>query len=91
MITGRPLHQNRGISFGGKLTKLKHTFKGSSIKGLMMKSRDLVSKENPDNGTEYGGVGGLIQPPPHEPTPSERLMQLLQLDPLDTETEVDVE
>jgi hypothetical protein len=51
----------------------------------------LVSEEDPQYGSEFGGVGGMIQPPPHEPTPSERLHQLYQVDPQDIETIVDVE
>lgn len=29
--------------------------------------RALFSGETFDSGSEYGGVGGLIQPPPHDP------------------------
>lgn len=51
----------------------------------------MISQEDPDTGTEYGGVSGLVQPPPHEPTASERLMMLKAIYPNDTETTVDVE
>lgn len=39
---------------------------------------DFISGENPEgvNAGEFSGVGGLIQPPPHDPTAdaSEQLM-----------------
>lgn len=50
-------------------------------------SRDLVSTEDPDDGSEYGGVGGLIQPPPHTPTASERLSMIYAIDPDDDGTQ----
>lgn len=46
-------------------------------------SRDLVSTEDYRTGTEFGGVGGLIQPPPHVPTASERLSMIYAIDPMD--------
>jgi hypothetical protein len=33
--------------------------------------------------TEFGGVAGLVQPAPHVPTASERLMQIHSIDPDD--------
>jgi len=46
-------------------------------------SRDLVSDEDYRTGSEFGGVGGLIQPPPHVPTESERLHMIYAIDPMD--------
>ena len=46
-------------------------------------SRDLVSEEDYREGSEFGGVDGLIQPPPHVPDASERLMMLKAIDPTD--------
>lgn len=37
--------------------------------------------KDPNRGTELGGVAGLIQPAPHEPTPSETLMQIYATEP----------
>lgn len=54
-------------------------------------SQPLVSEEDPAFGSEFGGVGGIIQPPPHEPTPAERRMQLMHVPTQDLETTVDVE
>lgn len=50
-------------------------------------SRDLVSEENYRDGSEFSGVGGLIQPVPHTPTASERLMMVYAIDPTDDGTE----
>lgn len=50
-------------------------------------SRSLVSTEDPTRGTEFGGVGGTIQPPPHVPTASERLAMVYAIDPTDPGTE----
>lgn len=52
-------------------------------------SRDLVSTEDYRNGSEFGGVGGLIQPPPHVPTASERLHMIYAIDPEDDGTRPD--
>lgn len=49
-------------------------------------SRNLVSTENYRDGTEFGGVAGLIQPPPHTPTASERLHMIYAIDPEDDGT-----
>ena len=38
-------------------------------------------------GTEFGGVGGLVQPPPHRPSAQERRMQIMMIDPSDPGTE----
>jgi hypothetical protein len=46
-------------------------------------SRDLVSTDDYRTGTEFGGVGGLIQPPPHVPTAGERLSMIYAIDPTD--------
>jgi hypothetical protein len=52
-------------------------------------SRDLVSTEDPDTGSEFGGVAGLIQPAPHVPTASERLRMVYAIDPTDDGTRPD--
>ena len=52
-------------------------------------SRDiLTATEHYTAGTEFGGVAGLVQPPPHVPTAHERLMQVYAIDPTDPGTEV---
>lgn len=50
-------------------------------------SRDLVSDDDYRTGTEFGGVAGLIQPPPHVPTASERLHMVYAIDPADDGTQ----
>lgn len=52
-------------------------------------SRNLVSTEDPSKGSEFGGVGGLIQPSPHKPSASERLMMIHNIDPEDDGTHED--
>lgn len=52
-------------------------------------SRDLVSTEDYWTGSEFGGVAGLIQPAPHNPTASERLSQIYAIDPMDDGTHPD--
>jgi hypothetical protein len=52
-------------------------------------SRDLVSTEDPARGSQFGGVGGLIQPSPHVPSASERLSMIYAIDPLDDGTRED--
>jgi hypothetical protein len=42
-----------------------------------------VSEDDYRLGSEFGGVGGLIQPAPHSATSSERLMQIYAIDPMD--------
>lgn len=37
-------------------------------------------------GSEFGGVAGRIQPPPHVPTAIERLHQIYRIDPTDDGT-----
>jgi hypothetical protein len=52
-------------------------------------SRDILTNLNDyRNGTEYGGVAGLVQPAPHVPTASERLSAIYAIDPTDSGTEV---
>lgn len=52
-------------------------------------SRNLVSTEDYRQGSEFGGVGGLIQPSPHVPTASERLMMVYAIDSCDDGTRGD--
>jgi hypothetical protein len=52
-------------------------------------SRNLVSEEDYRDGSEFSGVGGLIQPPPHVPTASERLSMIYAIDPTDDGTRGD--
>lgn len=44
---------------------------------------NLTSDTDYTTGSEFGGVDGLIQPPPHDVvnSPSEQLMQIYQTDP----------
>jgi hypothetical protein len=48
-----------------------------------------VSTEDYSQGSEFGGVGGLIQPTPHVPSASERLMMTYAIDPQDDGTRPD--
>jgi len=51
-------------------------------------SRDLLANDNDyRDGTEYGGVAGLVQPAPHVPNASERLSAIYAIDPTDSGTE----
>lgn len=52
-------------------------------------SKSLVSTDDPARGSEFGGVGGLIQPPPHAPSASERLSMIYAIDPMDDGTRDD--
>lgn len=53
-------------------------------------SRDILTPTTDyREGSEYGGVGGLVQPPPHVPTASERLRQVYAIDPMDDGTRPD--
>jgi hypothetical protein len=52
-------------------------------------SRDLVSDTDYRTGSEFGGVGGLIQPAPHTPSASERLHMIYAIDPMDDGTRDD--
>jgi hypothetical protein len=56
---------------------------------LPIDSRDLVSPISYRDGSEFGGVAGLIQPPPHVPTASERMMMIRAIDPMDDGTRSD--
>lgn len=46
-------------------------------------SRSLLSDLGYADGSEFGGVAGLIQPAPHTPTASERLSMIYAIDPTD--------
>jgi hypothetical protein len=46
-------------------------------------SRSLVSEEDYQTGSEFGGVAGMIQPAPHVPSSSERLAMIYAIDPTD--------
>lgn len=50
---------------------------------LEIHSESLVSTEDPLDGSAFGGVGGVIQPPPHNPSGSERLSMIYAIDPMD--------
>ncbi len=52
-------------------------------------NRDLISTTPASEGSEFGGVPGLIQPPPHSLTPSEILQQIHNIDPSDDGTHED--
>lgn len=52
-------------------------------------SHDLVSDEDYRTGSEFGGVAGLIQPPPHVPDAAERLHMVYAIDPTDDGTRPD--
>lgn len=56
---------------------------------LEIHSKDLVSTADPDRGSEFGGVPGLVQPPPHKPSGSERLSMIYAIDSLDDGTRED--
>jgi hypothetical protein len=49
-------------------------------------SRDIVSQTSYREGSEFGGVDGLIQPAPHVPNSAERLHMIYAIDPLDDGT-----
>jgi hypothetical protein len=49
-------------------------------------SHSLVSTDDPNTGSEFGGVAGIVQPPPHNPTASERLSMIYAIDPMDDGT-----
>lgn len=50
-------------------------------------SRSLVSEQDYKDGSEFGGVAGLIQPLPHTPNASERLSMIYAIDPTDSGAE----
>lgn len=55
-----------------------------------VQSVDILNPRNlpdPNRGTEFGGVEGLIQPPPHVPTGHERMRQIYLIDPTDAGNE----
>lgn len=53
-------------------------------------SVDILTNPNDyRGGTEYGGVAGPVQPPPHTPTAGERRAQLMRIDPMDDGTRPD--
>lgn len=56
---------------------------------LPINSRSLVSEEDYRDGSEFGGVAGLIQPAPHTPTATERLSMIYAIDPIDDGTRSD--
>lgn len=58
-----------------------------NVPTLPVTSRDLVSPYDYRAGSEFGGVPGIIQPPPHVPTASERLHMVHNIDPTDPGTE----
>lgn len=41
----------------------------------------MADTRNIEDGSEYGGVEGLIQPSPHEPTAAEKLQLIYVLNP----------
>jgi hypothetical protein len=50
---------------------------------LPVNSKSYVSEVDYREGSEFGGVPGLIQPAPHTPNASERLMSIYAIDPAD--------
>lgn len=54
-----------------------------------IRSKDIVSTEDYRDGSEFGGVDGRIQPPPHVPSASERLHMVYAIDPTDDGTRKD--
>lgn len=50
-------------------------------------STSPVSTDNYRTGTEFGGVSGIIAPPPHVPTAAEWLSMVYAIDPTDPGTE----
>jgi hypothetical protein len=53
------------------------------------------NKYDPQKGSEYGGVPGLIQPPPHELTAKDKLKMLYQTLPevgyIDGQNPIDIQ
>jgi hypothetical protein len=68
---------------------LEPTRDPKQINRLPLSSRDLVSDYDYRTGSEFGGVPGIIQPPPHVPTAAERLHMVHAIDPTDAGTEPD--
>jgi len=52
-------------------------------------SRSHISTDDPATGSEFGGVSGLVQPPPHNPSAGERLNMVYAIDPMDDGTRAD--
>ncbi len=46
-------------------------------------SESIVSEGDYTKGTEFGGVDGVVQPPPHRSTARERRSMVMFLDPAD--------
>ena len=56
---------------------------------MVYDSQDVLTNSLPyGEGTEFGGVDGLVQPPPHVPTGIERMRQIYAIDPADPGTGV---
>jgi hypothetical protein len=47
-------------------------------------SRDLTNPLSYKDGSEFGGVAGMVQPAPHNPNAHERLWQVYAIDPTDS-------
>lgn len=47
----------------------------------------LANTNDYRTGSEFGGVMGIVQPPPHVPTARERRMAIMFIDPTDPGTE----
>jgi hypothetical protein len=47
----------------------------------------LANPYHYSEGSEFSGVGGVVQPPPHNPTAKERRMAVMFIDPTDPGTE----
>jgi hypothetical protein len=52
-----------------------------------VQSQSIVSDDDYRTGSEFGGVAGQIQPPPHIPTAAERRRMVMFIDPTDPGTE----
>jgi hypothetical protein len=52
-------------------------------------SESPVSTDDYRTGSEFGGVGGLVQPSPHVPTAAERLSMIYMIDPADDGLQTD--
>lgn len=50
-------------------------------------SRDLTPDTSYQDGSEFGGVPGMIQPAPHTPNAHERLWMVYAIDPTDDGSE----
>lgn len=54
-----------------------------TLRPLPVTSRDLTNPNKYQDGSEFGGVPGMIQPAPHTPNAHERLWQIYAIDPTD--------